>query len=337
MAGVPEPGLNRWPVNLRYGGGLKILWRRPPWVQIPPPAPTDKPDGSEDGRIFKTVWEMKKDGYAETTIKTTGKRLRMMKRHGVNLGNPDAVKEYIASKNASNGYKDALCDVYGRYVKYNGLSWKRPKYIGEDQPSYVPTEEDNLLIANSGKKYALTVSVLRDTGMRPIELYRSRLSWYDLSRGVVNVKTAKNGKGRTLELKPSTLAMLKKYVSTHHIGFNEPIFAKPKTMRTELRRIRGLTASKLQRPELQRVCLYSFRHFFGTMTYHRTKDIVYTQQKMGHRNIKNTLIYTRLVNFKSDEYTVRVAETVEAACELVEAGFEYITEIEGQKIFRKRK
>ena len=26
--------------------------------------------------------EMKKDGYAESTIKTTGKRLRMMKRHG---------------------------------------------------------------------------------------------------------------------------------------------------------------------------------------------------------------------------------------------------------------
>jgi len=38
VAGVPEPGLNRRPVSLGYGGGLKILWRRPPWVQIPPPA-----------------------------------------------------------------------------------------------------------------------------------------------------------------------------------------------------------------------------------------------------------------------------------------------------------
>ena len=41
-AGVSEPGLNRWPDNdlhLRYGGGLKILWRRPSWVQVPPPAP----------------------------------------------------------------------------------------------------------------------------------------------------------------------------------------------------------------------------------------------------------------------------------------------------------
>ena len=41
-AGVSEPGLNRWPdkkYHLRYGGGLKILWRRPSWVQVPPPAP----------------------------------------------------------------------------------------------------------------------------------------------------------------------------------------------------------------------------------------------------------------------------------------------------------
>src|SRR5208283_3167928 len=40
-AGVSEPGLNRRPDKdcLRYGGGLKILWRRPSWVQVPPPAP----------------------------------------------------------------------------------------------------------------------------------------------------------------------------------------------------------------------------------------------------------------------------------------------------------
>jgi len=40
-AGVSEPGLNRRPDFdcLRYGGGLKILWRRPSCVQVPPPAP----------------------------------------------------------------------------------------------------------------------------------------------------------------------------------------------------------------------------------------------------------------------------------------------------------
>jgi len=45
-AGVPEPGLNRRARkhnSLRQGGGLKILWRRPSWVQVPPPASKTKP------------------------------------------------------------------------------------------------------------------------------------------------------------------------------------------------------------------------------------------------------------------------------------------------------
>jgi len=39
----------------------------------------------------------------------------------------------------------------------------------------------------------------------------------------------------------------------------------------------------------------------------------------------------------NDEFTVKVGETPKEACGLVEAGFEYVTEIDGAKIFRKRK
>ena len=41
VAGVPEPGLNSGSKldPLGKGGGLKILWRRPPRVRIPSPAP----------------------------------------------------------------------------------------------------------------------------------------------------------------------------------------------------------------------------------------------------------------------------------------------------------
>ncbi|NIR87027.1 tyrosine-type recombinase/integrase [Candidatus Bathyarchaeota archaeon] len=279
---------------------------------------------------------MKKDGYAESTIKTTGKRLRMMAREGVNLDDPNKVKEYIATKVSSNGYKGALCDVYSRYLRYNGLTWFRPRYERDDQPPYVPTEEEiDILIANAGRKYSLLLSLIKDTGMRPIEVERTRVRWFDLQRGSINVQTAKHGLGRTLELRPQTLAMLKEYLGTHDLGLNDRIFAKVKTIRGEFRHIKHRTAWKLQRPELLRISLYSLRHFFGTMTYHRTKDILYTQRKMGHRNLKNTLVYTHLVNFKSDDYIVRVAETVEEACKLVEAGFEYVTEIDNVQIFRK--
>ncbi len=90
---------------------------------------------------------MKKDGYADSTIKSTGKKLRMMVRDGVNLDDPDEAKEYIAEKNVSNGYKEALCDAYSRYLRYNGLRWFRPRYERGDQPPYVPTEEENNVLA----------------------------------------------------------------------------------------------------------------------------------------------------------------------------------------------
>ncbi len=60
-------------------------------------------------------------------------------------------------------------------------------------------------------------------------------------------------------------------------------------------------------------------------------------QLLGHKNINNTLIYTQLINFESDEFHVRVAKNLKEDEELIEAGFEYVTERDGVKIYRKRK
>jgi hypothetical protein len=54
--------------------------------------------------------------------------------------------------------------------------------------------------------------------------------------------------------------------------------------------------------------------------------------------IENTLIYTQLVNFQDDEYVSKVATTSNEACQLLEAGFEYIcTTPKSLMLFRKRK
>ena len=60
-------------------------------------------------------------------------------------------------------------------------------------------------------------------------------------------------------------------------------------------------------------------------------------QLLGHRNIRNTLVYTHLVNWESDEFVSKVARTVKEAQELVEAGFDFVCEVEGYKLFKKRK
>lgn len=47
--------------------------------------------------------------------------------------------------------------------------------------------------------------------------------------------------------------------------------------------------------------------------------------------------YTQLVQFENDEFHSAVAKTIEEARQLVEGGFDYVTDIEGVKLFRKRK
>jgi hypothetical protein len=74
------------------------------------------------------------------------------------------------------------------------------------------------------------------------------------------------------------------------------------------------------------------------MEYHRTKDILYVKELLGHKSIKNTLVYTHLVSFEEENaYIIKVASTIEEFTQLLESGFEYVSDFEGKKVLRKRK
>ena len=39
---------------------------------------------------------------------------------------------------------------------------------------------------------------------------------------------------------------------------------------------------------------HTFRHFKATQLYHQTRDVLYVMKFLGHRDVKNTLIYIDL-------------------------------------------
>ena len=89
---------------------------------------------------------------------------------------------------------------------------------------------------------------------------------------------------------------------------------------------------------IRNISFDTFRYWKATMEYHRTKDILHVMRVLGHKKIENTLIYTQLVDFEDeDDFHSATARTVKEAKEFVKAGFSYVCDIEGVKLFRKRK
>jgi integrase len=120
---------------------------------------------------------------------------------------------------------------------------------------------------------------------------------------------------------------------------NKRVFGKSTlaSLRKNFMSQRARIAFKLQNPRLKRITFHTLRHFKATMEYQQTKDILHVKEMLGHRNINSTLIYTHLVNFESDEYHTATSKSLKRDEELLKAGFEYVTEREGIKLYRKRK
>jgi integrase len=179
--------------------------------------------------------------------------------------------------------------------------------------------------------------LLKETGFRPAEAFRLTPNDFDLDQQIITLnKPAKHSLPRQAKMSDKLVAMLipliKKTSNNYRIWGG-----KPKHIKRNFQLIRRNVAEKLANPRLLKIALGTFRHYFGTMTYYKTKDILFTQLKLGHKNIQNTMVYVHLINFESDEWVCKVASNLEEGVDLVEAGFEYITEFDGKKIFRKRK
>ncbi|MCD6443877.1 site-specific integrase, partial [Candidatus Bathyarchaeota archaeon] len=101
-------------------------------------------------------------------------------------------------------------------------------------------------------------------------------------------------------------------------------------------------AAKLNNPRLLKITFHTFRHWKATMEYHRTRDILYVKELLGHKRIENTMVYIdierALFKTANDEFIVKAARSDKEAMELLEVGFEYVTTTpSGTMLFRKRK
>ncbi len=212
-----------------------------------------------------------------------------------------------------------------------------PRY---DKLPKIPTEEKiNMLISHAHTRMALFLSISKDLGSRPIELTWLKVKDIDLQTGTVNITGAKHTIGRNGKLKTNTLEMLRQYINNKHLNQDDRIFPTESEYISEsYRKLRNTLAKKLQDPTIQQIRLYDFRHFYATMEYHKTRDLLHVKARLGHKDLRTTLRYTQLLEaLANDEYHCKTATNIKGASQLIENGFEYVTEIDGTKLFRKRK
>ncbi|NIQ06174.1 MAG: site-specific integrase [Candidatus Korarchaeota archaeon] len=164
-----------------------------------------------------------------------------------------------------------------------------------------------------------------------------KLKWTDIDQKnrTITCQPEKGGRPRMFKVSHKLIAMLKAFPEENQIVLGGKNL---KSHRSNFMRQRQRLARKLKNPRLKKITFHTLRHWKATMEYHRTEDILHVKHLLGHRNIEKTMIYTPLVDFEDpEEFTCRVAKTLDEAKELIEAGFQYVTDMDDAKLFRKRK
>ena len=183
---------------------------------------------------------------------------------------------------------------------------------------------------------ATFLQTLKDTGARTAEATKIKWSEIDEKQCTIRINSPVKGSyARIVKVSPKAIAMINNLPRTTEFIFN----STPQNMRNNFDKQRHRLIRTLQNPKLREIHLHTFRHWKATMEYHKTKNIKFVQNILGHKKLENTDIHTHLINFESDEWHVAHARNLEEENRLIEAGFEYVrySQKDEVAIYSKRK
>jgi integrase len=291
------------------------------------------------GTLIQFALYLHKNGKTESTIETYTRNIRRIAKHA-DLNDSESVKEYIADQKSENT-KAGYCVCYTAFLKWKGKTWEAPSYTAQSPiPEFIPAEQEiDQLIAGCGKKTATILQTIKETGMRIGEALSLKWTALNEKDQILTLNTPeKHSLPRIFRVSSKLVMMVQGLPKKHERIFGVTI---AKDAERSLARSRRIIAEKVGNPRLAKIHFHLIRHWVGTMEYHKTHDIDHVRMLLGHRSWSSTQIYVNmekvLFSAKADDFHVKAVDTVEEAMALIAVGFEYVTEIEGKKLFRKRK
>ena len=280
--------------------------------------------------------------YRDSTIKSRKASL-MSVGSNTKLLDPEQVKKYLEQAQLSPSRKNKIVDDITGFYRYLGTPFRGTYYPVEGRLPHVPLESDiDLLISKLGKKQAAFTQVIKETGARPGEVWRLEQADLDLDHHTLTInhpeKDSNPRKFTRVSDKLTALVLAVQEpgkfvfhadgaVKNSYIHFSRLFFLERKRV-----------AEVTRNDRLLRVNWKSLRHFKGTSEYIRTKDLVHVMKVLGHKCIKNTMIYIDLAGLDDDEnYVCKVATNKEERINLIEGGFTFVAKADEEWYFRKRR
>ena len=297
------------------------------------------PKNASPTTILNVLVKMSKKGRSDDYIKFTDKALIRISKHA-DLNNPEQVLNWLTNLETSNHYKRNVASAYNEYLRFYKIDFTMPSYKADDKLPKIPTTEKvEMLIARcAGRVLSTKLQLSKETGLRPIELHNLKVKDVDLEQKLVYPATAKNGRARVLPISNKLAIRIQDHIIRGNLNPTDQLFKGTADHYGKIyRSMRSRLAKKLKDPTIKTIRLYDFRHYFASKLYEKTKDILYVKQQLGHKRLETTLKYTQLLNVEDDDWTCKVAHNIEQDKKLIEAGFEFVTERNGLKIYRKRK
>ena len=239
----------------------------------------------------------------------------------------------------NNKTKTKFCDTYTALLIFTQTKWVAPTYQIVTKLPFIPTEQEiDLLISACGKQTSTVLQMLKETGMRIGELVQLKWIDIDLERKTVNITPEKGSNPRILPISDKLIAMVNK-LTRNRLTVFQP---KKHMLREYFCTQRKEIAERLLNPRLTQISFHIFRHWKGTMEYHKTLDIMHVKKILGHKTTRCTEIYINLESalFLADtnEWIVKVAHNETEAIPLVEANFIFVNNLgENCAIYKKRR
>ena len=294
-----------------------------------------------NGKIVQFAIALKNKGRSPETIRTYVASLKTLLNKGANLKDPACVESVIAKQNWTIRAKRNYADWYARFAKFLCLSWEKPVYKAPDRTPFIPLESEiDQLISGSSKKVSIALQIGKETAARIGEVLR--IKWIDIDFQADIIAINEPEKGSNTGIYKVSKGLIARILTLPRTS--DRIFGRASTdsITNMLTTVRRRLATSFCNPRLLQIHFHTLRHWKLTTYAHKIKDPFMVQMFARHKDIKCTMRYVHLEKIiyqegNSDEWIVKAAKSVDEASEFLKVGFEYVTEIDGFKLFRKRK